>query len=300
MSLQSRLLIEIIRRVHPLPGTDWTPARQRRMLERFAYLADRPTDVRVLPLRAAGMKAVWLVPRTVEPGQAVLYLHGGAYLVGSIRTHREIASYVARYSRARVLLVEYRLAPEHPFPAALEDALAAYRWLREQGFPPAGLALAGDSAGGGLAMAALLALRAAGEPLPAAEALISPWADLLGAGESVRTRLGRDPLFRPEDLLAAAKHYLDGHDAREPLISPVYADFSRLPPALIQVGDEELLLSDATRLAEGMRRDGAQARLSVWKGQWHVFQAAGMRMPESRKAFQEIGTFLQEQWRTTP
>jgi epsilon-lactone hydrolase len=294
MSLQSRILIALIRLLHPLPGTDWAPERQRRMLERFAYLADRPRDIKVQPVEAAGMPALWLTPKDAVAGRVILYLHGGAYLVGSLRTHREIASYVARYSQARVLLIQYRLAPEHPFPAALEDALAAYRWLRSQGCAPEELALAGDSAGGGLSMATLLALRDAGEALPAAAVLISPWADLLCAGESVQTRRRRDPLFRPDDLPAAAKHYLNGYDAHNPLISPVYARFHGLPPTLIQVGDEELLLSDATRLAEGMRRDGSQAELSIWPGQWHVFHAAGMRMPESKKAFQEIGQFLRK------
>jgi epsilon-lactone hydrolase len=245
-----------------------------------------------VPVQAAGLKAVWLIPRQLRPGQAALYLHGGAYQIGSIRTHREIASYVARYSQAKVLLIEYRLAPEHPFPAALEDALAAYRWLLAQGFQAQNTALAGDSAGGGLAVATLLSLRDAHLPMPAAAALISPWADLLGTGESVHTRRKRDPLFTSRDLPAAARHYLNGHDPREPLISPIYARLDGLPPVLIQVGDEEILLSDSTRLADGLRRDQVPVEISIWPGQWHVFHAAGMRMPESKQAFIQMGAFL--------
>ena len=292
MSWQSHILIELIRFLHPLPGTHRSPQRQREALDRIALLARRPRDVRVVKIRAAGLKAVWLVPREARPGKAVLYLHGGAYQIGSIRTHREIASYVARYAQATVLLVEYRLAPEHPFPAALEDALAAYRWLLEQGYPPQGTALAGDSAGGGLAIATLLSLRNSHQAMPAAAALISPWVDLLGTGESIQTRNGRDPLFSPRDLPAAARHYLNGHDPCDPLISPVYALLDGLPPVLIQVGDEEILLSDSTRLADGLRRGQVPVEISIWPGLWHVYQAAGMRMPESKQAFIQMGAFI--------
>jgi acetyl esterase/lipase len=192
----------------------------------------------------------------------------------------------------RLFSLDYRLAPEHPFPAALEDARAGYLWLLDQGFQPERIALAGDSAGGGLSMALMLALRDEGLPLPAGAALISPWADLTGSGESVRSRLGLDPLFKPDDLPRAAQHYLNGHDPRHPLISPVFADPHDLPPVLIQVGDHELLLSDSTQLHANLVRAGVEAQLHIWPQLWHVFHAAGERMPESKQAIRELAEFL--------
>jgi acetyl esterase/lipase len=251
-----------------------------------------PPGVVAAAVDAGGVKAMWMLPRAYHNERVILYLHGGAYMVGSPNTHREISGLLARNAGLRLLSIDYRLAPEQPFPAALEDAHAAYAWLLSEGFQPGQIALAGDSAGGGLCMALMLALRDAGQPLPAAAALISPWADLAGTGESVRTRLGIDPLFSPADLPRAAAHYLNGHDPQNPLISPVYADLRGLPPVLIQVGDQEILLSDSTRLYHLLRRAGGEAELSIWPGLWHVFHAAGERMPESKRALQEMGRFL--------
>ena len=292
MSWQSRLFLKWIRMTRPLPGPQATPQQRRAALERLARLVVQARDVRVERISAAGLQVAWFTPPQARPGQAILYLHGGAYVTGSIHTHRGIVSNLARRAQTRVLVVEYRLAPEHPFPAALEDALTAYRWLRAQGLSAQSLALAGDSAGGGLTMATLLSLRDAREPLPSAAALISPWTDLLGTGETLRTRAGRDPLFVPSDLPRAARHYLNGHDPRDPLVSPVYARLENLPPVLIQVGDEELLLSDSTRLADGLRRGGTPVEISIWPGMFHVFHVAGNSLPESRQALIEMGTFL--------
>jgi acetyl esterase/lipase len=292
MSLTSQLLHFAIRVLRPLPRTFWSVPRQRRQMETLSRIVRVPAGVKMEKVSAGGVKAWWLIPAVAQAQGMILYFHGGAYAVGSPFTHREITGLLARYAGLRLLSVDYRLAPENPFPAALEDARAAYAWLLEQGHDPARIVLAGDSAGGGLCMSLLLSLRADGLPLPAAAALISPWADLAGTGESVRTRVGIDPLFSPPDLPLAAAHYLNGHNPLDPLISPVYADLRGLPPVLIQVGDREILLSDSTRLYHSLRRSGGEAELSIFPGLWHVFQSAGERMPESKLALQEMGRFL--------
>jgi monoterpene epsilon-lactone hydrolase len=294
MSLLSNLLRFTIWAIQPLPSTRWSITYQRTQLERLARLAHVPEDVVMQATNAGALKAAWFTPREHDPERVILYFHGGAYMIGSINTHREITALIARYASQRLLSVEYRLAPEHPYPAALEDAHSAYFWLIQQGYDPSKISLAGDSAGGGLCMSLMLSLRDAGDPLPAAAALLSPWADLAGAGESLRTRMGIDPLFHPSDLPRAAAHYLNGQDPRNPLISPVYANLHGLPPVLIQVGDQEILLSDATRLYHGLHRAGGEADLTVWPGLWHVFHAAGDRMQESKQALRELGAFLHE------
>jgi acetyl esterase/lipase len=194
----------------------------------------------------------------------------GAYALGSIETHREFVSRLARASGMRALLIDYRLAPEHPFPAALEDAVAAYHWLIAQGFEASRVLIAGDSAGGGLALAALLALKDAGEGLPAGAVCISPWTDLSSTAESIRTKARVDVVLNPDTLEIYAWRYAGEHDLRSPLISPLYADLSGLPPLLIQVGSDEILLDDATRLAARAREVGVEVTLRVWPEMFHV------------------------------
>ncbi|MEJ2172823.1 MAG: alpha/beta hydrolase [Woeseiaceae bacterium] len=240
----------------------------------------------------AGLKAEWLTPDGAARDKALLYLHGGAYVMGNCSTHRQLASHIARAAGVPAVLPEYRLAPEHPFPAAVNDAIAAYRALLAMGFSPEDIVIAGDSAGGGLSMSMLLALRDAGDALPRAACLLSPWLDLAGSGESMRTRAGRDPWFRPEFLPLISRYYCDETELRNPLVSPVYANLSNLPPLYIQVGDDELLLSDSTRIAEAARSAGVDVELEVWPDMWHVFQAFMHQVPESRKAIRKIGAYM--------
>jgi acetyl esterase/lipase len=221
----------------------------------------------------AGIDVDWLRPKGARPDQILLYLHGGAYILGSRRTHRQLASHMAREAGITAILPEYRLAPEHPFPAAIDDAVAVYRALLEAGYSPQDIVISGDSAGGGLTMATLLALRHAGDPLPAAAVLLSPFLDVTGSGESVTTRADIDPWFNPEDLPVVARYYCpDEKEWRNPLVSPVFANVAGLPPMLIQVGDHEILLSDSTRLADGLQDAGVDvdahvARLPVFRWQ---------------------------------
>jgi phosphinothricin tripeptide acetyl hydrolase len=223
----------------------------------------------------------------------VLYLHGGGFVMGSPVTHRKLAGDISRASGARVLLLDYRLAPEHPNPAATDDGVQAYRWLLEQGVEPGSVAVAGDSAGGGLTVAVLLALRDAGAPMPAAAVCISPWVDMTGEAASITTRAERDPMVGTGDLARFTDWYLAGADARAS--SPVYADLQGLPPLLIHVGDEEILLDDSVLLAERATAAGVDATLEVWPEMFHVWHVFAGRVPESTAAVEQVGQFLRSQ-----
>lgn len=250
--------------------------------------------VRSEPAAIPGIPAEWLIPGNARSGRALLYLHGGGYVIGSIRTYRDMVSHLAFAAQCRALVVEYRLAPENRFPCAVEDALTSYRWLLSQGYEPGNIAIAGDSAGGGLAAATLVSLRDAGDPLPAAAMLLSPWTDLEGTGESLRSVGWKDPMLNKGIIFKMAASYLGGADARDPLASPVYADLKGLPPLLIQVGTCEILLDDARRLARRAEEAGVSVTLEVWEGMFHVWQFFCPLAPESRKAMENIGRFYRE------
>jgi acetyl esterase/lipase len=268
--------------------------RARQHLETFARLfLVVSKGVSAESGQLAGVDVDWLRPKGAPPDKILFYLHGGAYILGSRRTHRQLASHMAREAGVTAVLPEYRLAPEHPFPAALDDAVAVYRALLESGYSPHDIVISGDSAGGGLTMATLLALRHAGDPLPAAAVLLSPFLDVTGSGESVTTRADIDPWFNPQDLPVVARYYCpDENEWRNPLVSPVFANVAGLPPMLIQVGDHEILLSDSTRLAENLEKSGVDVELEVWPDMWHVFQFFVGKMPESRQAIVKIGEYI--------
>ncbi len=255
-------------------------------------------DVSAVPIAAGGVPAEWVSTPGADPDKVVLYLHGGGYVMGSPATHRKLAGDLSRVSGARILLLDYRLAPEFPLPAGVDDAVAAYRWLLEQGVDAGSIAVGGDSAGGGLTVATLIALRDAGLPQPAAAVCISPWVDLTGQGSSYKTRADRDPMVTDDDLRRFGEWYLDGSDALAPLASPARADLTGLPPLLIHVGDEEVLLDDARLLAERAGADGVEVTLEVWPEMFHVWHVFAGRVPESTAAVEQIGTFLTEQLKT--
>ena len=225
----------------------------------------------------------------------MLYLHGGGYIMGSLNTHRDMMGRISRAAQTRVLGLDYRLAPEHPFPAAVDDTVAGYRFLLDQGLPSARLAIAGDSAGGALTLAALVAGRDAGFPMPAAAVCLSPFLDLEGTGESITTRADVDPIATPEVIDVWAKAYLAGADPRTPLANPLYADLAGLPPLLIQVGDHEVLLDDSTRLAERAQAAGVQVKLEIWPEMIHRWHSYAAVLPEGQQAIEDIGAFLREQ-----
>lgn len=245
----------------------------------------------IAQIEVAGRPAEWITPPVYDE-RIILYLHGGAYSVGSCASHRGIVAHIAKASRARVLLPEYRLAPEHPFPAALDDAVAAYRALLDDGVQPGSMVVAGDSAGGGLTLSTLVTLRDQGNPLPAAAVLLSPWTDLAATGETLQSCAAKDPWLRSDRVASTAAQYCGNVDATDPRVSPLYADLHGLPPLLIQVGDHEILLSDSTRLARRAREAGVDVTLEVWEGMWHVWHILVRLVPESQQAIDRIGRFV--------
>lgn len=250
-----------------------------------------PRDVRVERVDAGGVPGAWISAPGARDDAAVLYLHGGGYILGSIQTHTELCSRIARASGVRVLPIDYRLAPEHSYPAAVDDAVAGYRWLRGQGLDPSRIAIAGDSAGGGLTLATLVALRERGLELPACAVCLSPFTDLTGSGQP---HANDDPLLAPEAIAMMAATYLQGADAKRPTASPVFADFRGFPPLLLQVGTRERLLPDAVRVAERARAAGVDVTLEKGEGLIHVWHLFGPEMPESRDAVARIGAFVRK------
>jgi monoterpene epsilon-lactone hydrolase len=251
-----------------------------------------PDDVEVMEVTAGGVTAYWLVAPGVDTGRVLLFLHGGGYELGSLRSDGELAARLGRASGMRVLFLEYRLAPEHPFPAALDDVLAAWRWLcTDQDLSARSMAVAGDSAGGGLAVALLVATRDTGDASPAAAALMSPTVDLTSSGASMTERTDQDPISTPALLRQLASDYLDGADPKTPLASPLFASLAGLPPLLVQVGTADVLLSDSERLAGAAAEAGVDVTLEIGDGLPHVFQLM-LGTPEAAEATEQIGKFL--------
>lgn len=266
--------------------------RGARSLARLASLPGLARGLKVERLEFGGLRAAWFRPSGADRGKAVLYLHGGGYVSGSIETYLMLCAPMARALRRDLLLPEYRLAPEHPFPAALEDALASFRGLLASGRAPGDLVVAGDSAGGGLALALVLALRDSGDPLPAALLCLSPWADLSASGGSRVGKAAAESVLNAARLKEWALRYAGGAGLEDPLVSPLRADFRGFPPLLIQVGSDEILLDDSLGLAAKAGAAGVETRLSVWPGLFHVWPALGGLLPESGLAFAEMRGFL--------
>lgn len=290
-SLQSHLLKAYLKRQKVFGGERVDALQLRARAEQAAAHVKHHPKVQVVPVQAGTVPAEWLIPPDAPPDRALLYIHGGAWFMCSPRTHRGLVSHLAYRSGVRALSLDYRLAPEHPFPAGLEDCLAAYEWLLQGGIAPEGIVVAGDSAGGNLALALLIALRDAGRPLPAAAVALSPATDLAGTGESHRTRRHLDPIFSQMGANTIISDYITDHDVRHPLISPLYADLHGLPPLLIHVGDQEMLLDDAVRFGERASAAGVPVQTVVWPGMFHVFQLFTF-LPEARQAHAQIAAFI--------
>lgn len=271
-----------------------SPQEARALFEELSSGTPLAPDIKCAKISAGGVAAEWIDAPNAAADRAVLYLHGGGYVLGSINTHRDLMSRISRAAGARVLGLDYRLAPEHPFPAAVDDAVAAYRWMLGQGLKPHRIAVAGDSAGGGLTVAALLAIRDAKLPTPGAGVCMSPWVDLEGLGASMKTRAAVDPVVQREGLLGMAAAYLAGKNPRTPLAAPLHADLKGLPPLLIQVGNDETLLDDSTRLAEKAKAAGVSVKLEVWPEMIHVWQLFAAFLPEGQQAVEVIGKFVTE------
>jgi monoterpene epsilon-lactone hydrolase len=291
-SIRAGLVDRIVRRLHLFGDDGADIATLRRRVARAPALVPPWADVRVAPVDAGGVPAEWVIPGGVDADRAVLYFHGGAWVMGSPRTHRGLVVDLARRAGVRALSLDYRLAPEHPYPAALDDGVTAYEWLLASGFQPGRIVLAGDSAGGNLVLALLLRLRDAGSPLPAGAVLLSPVTDLGCSGATWASRKAVDPFFARADLRPFIAAYAGTHDPLEPYLSPVVADLRGLPPLLVHVGDHEVLLDDAIRLGERASAAGVEARTVVWPGMMHVFHVYAPFLPEAGEANREISAFI--------
>jgi monoterpene epsilon-lactone hydrolase len=292
-SFRSRIIQRIMRDFKDAFLGDLPLEIRRQRIDAAARRSIRvPRDVCLKTVSANGVPSDWLEPDNAVPGRAILYLHGGAYVICSPTTHRGLAGHVAQASQARLLLIDYRLAPEHPFPAALEDALASYHWLLEKGYTPDHIAIGGDSAGGGLTLATALSLRDNIETIPAGLFLLSPWTDLTFSGESIRSRADRDPLLHENTADWLVDQYANGYPLTHPYISPLFAELHGLPPTYIQVGTEEILFDDSIRLEQKARLAGVDTSMDIWPGMWHVFQGFAPYVPESQQAIGKIGEFI--------
>ncbi len=266
----------------------------RRRLERFARLIPPPPHgTEVITVDAGGVKAEHVTTSRSQHDRYVLHLHGGAYLLGFPALFRDFTWRIADAAGARVLCLDYRLAPEHPFPAAIEDATAAYHWLTAQCTKSRHVAIIGDSSGGGLALASMMHLRDEGSPLPAAAVLLSPWTDLALTGQSLTEFGSSDPMVPVELMPRAVELYLAGADPRSPYASPLYGDPAGLPPTLIHVGSDEALRDDAVRMAERLRAMDCEVELETWPRMFHVWHMFARILPEARAAIARIGAFLQ-------
>lgn len=261
-------------------------------------LGEVSKNITVEKINMEGIQAEWLIPfsSSTRSEKVILYLHGGGYVTGSIEDHRMMCGLLANATGTKVLIPEYRLAPEHPFPAALDDALKVYQWLLGQGYSSTNMIIAGDSAGGGLGVATVLALKEKSGSLPAAVVCLSPWADLALTGQSHTTKAKAEAILNKDVLHEWALCYTDESNLTNPLVSPIHGDFHGFPPLLIQVGSEEILLDDSTLLAEKAKSAGVDVTLKIWDGMWHVWQALGDLIPENKKTFEEIGQFVQRQF----
>lgn len=273
---------------------EMTMADWRQAYERLGGLLSPAPGVEAHPVDAGGAAAEWLVPAD-DGGRVVVYLHGGGYCIGSLASHRPMLTHLAVAAPARVLSVDYRLAPEHPHPAALDDAVAAYRWVtRDQRVEPSKVVLGGDSAGGGLTLATLVALRDAGDPLPAAAFCLSPWADLTQSGATMQERADEDPMVRVGDLDVWAAMYAGDAAPSAPEISPVFAELSGLPPLLLEVGTAEVLLDDARRVAERAQAAGVDVTLTVAEEMIHVWHFFAGSVPEADEGVARVAAFVRD------
>lgn len=274
-------------------SSDTTIEEIRAGWEKFAASFVPAADLSFKPDVAGGVAVEWVTAPHSDPSRVVLYLHGGGYTIGSIASYRSYTGRLARATQSRLLSVGYRLAPEHPFPAALDDAVSSYHWLLDQGISPSRISVVGDSAGGGLALSMVIAIRDAGAPTPAAIVAIGPSTDLAKEGASMKERAHLDPIVTYESSMAHALRYVGPKgNLKHPLASPLYADLRGLPPLLIMVGTHEALFDDSTRFAAKAEAAGVEVQLDIWEEMIHVWPFFADILPEGRQAIDKIGDYI--------
>ncbi|MEL6627110.1 MAG: alpha/beta hydrolase [Bacteroidota bacterium] len=264
----------------------------RWLLEQSTLPFALPKGISLESLTVYGMDAEWVIPEQADRSRAILFLHGGGYTVGSLQTHRAMVAKLALEAGIAALSIDYRLAPEHRFPAALEDALHGYQWLLEKGYDPSHITLVGDSAGGGLVMSTLLTLRELEIPFPQAVCMMSPWLDLTFSAPSAQLYAEDDPIVTVSDVMPWASAYGGDYDLKHPMISPLFGDLKGLPPIFVQVSDHEVLTDDSMRLDAKVREVGGQIEVQVWEGMLHVWQLFWRYIPEGQQALQEMAAFI--------
>jgi epsilon-lactone hydrolase len=285
---------EIVALRNKLAGRERSPdiAQRRRDFDAMGGAYPTAADVKVEAVTASGVPAEWTTTPDAQSDAAVLFVHGGGYVVGSLLSHRHMVSEIGRAAHARTLALHYRLAPEHPFPAPVEDTIAGYRFLLAQGLRPGRIAIAGDSAGGGLTVAALVAIRDAGLPQPACGWCISPWVDMQAIGGSMTDNAGRDPSVQKDAILEMARYYMGTADPRSPLAAPLYADLRGIAPLFIQVGSVETLLDDSIRLARRAGLADVPVDLQIWPEMMHVWHIYSAELKAGRRAIEAGGAFI--------
>ncbi|MFZ2098340.1 MAG: alpha/beta hydrolase [Anaerolineales bacterium] len=295
-SIQAHLLKLFFQAQHLIapPPKELDLVKERASLDSLSHMFRSLAELKITQVDIRSIAGEWITPPQVTSKRTILYLHGGYYLSGSIQSHRNLAGNIAIAAQGRALIIAYRLAPEHPFPDGLEDALAAYDWLLDKGIPAKQIFLAGDSAGGGLVLSALLALRERGKPLPAAGICLSPATDLSMSGESWKFNAKKELVVNRNIAEKIQVLYLGDTKPTYPLASPLFADLQGLPPLLIQVGSDEVLLSDSTSFAERARQAGVEVTLEVWPRMQHVWQFTASFMPEARQAIEQIGKYIKK------
>lgn len=292
-SEELRATVEMMRSQPGVASEGLSLKERREAMEAMTAMIPTPDDLEISAVDIDGIPGRWVTAPGAKDDAFVVYYHGGGYVMGSLDTHQELMGRISRVCQAKVLGVDYRLAPEHVYPAAVDDGIKSYEWLLGQGADPSRVMLAGDSAGGGLTMATLLSIRDKGGKLPAGAIMFSPWTDLTASGDSAKSRAQADPMITMPALLEMAATYHAQVDSAEVLVSPVFADLSGLPPLLIQVGDAEMLLDDASRLADSAKSSGVSVLYEVWDEAFHVFQALP-HLPEAVDALQKVGKFYND------
>jgi len=296
MSFQASAFKVVLQLVRKRIFTNTNHLTLRKVVDSAAGRAPSPpAEVDFRSETIEGVPCLWVKALGSEPQKIILYFHGGGYIFCSAHTtHKDILWRISQASRCRILAVDYRLAPENPYPAAINDAVSVYQWLLAQQYKSHHIAVVGDSAGGGLAYGSVLKIRDMGLPLPACTVTMSPWTDLAVTGESIITNLKRDTLIPGDGLSQGAEYYLNGTDPRDPYASPLYGDHRGMPPTLIQVSSDEVLLDDSRRLAAKYKAAGVPVEIEIWQGLPHVWQSLAMFIPEGRAAIKKIGEFLRK------
>ena len=291
--INSRVLSIVLKHIRSRPSLESMGVKQyRAFLEKSASMFKIDKTVLYEQVNLDSVHSAWLTPPNFTDGKVVLYLHGGGFIAGSINSHRDLATRIAKASNARILIIDYKLAPENKFPAGLNDALNSYKWLLNNKISPHNIVVAGDSAGGGLALSLLLLIKEKGIAMPGGAVFLSPWVDLECKGKSYLRNKEKDPMLNHDMLYSTAMFYAENNDLSNPLLSPLNGDLSGLCPMLIQAGSNEVLEDDAVMLADKARQSGVKAELEIWDSMFHVWHYFARYLPEGRKAIERIGSFI--------